>query len=141
LEATINVATLDDRLYALIARLTELTDEGKLPWSKTTRESAFSAELPSGSVIVSSVKGGRMGGYPYEVVLFGSDGEVVEEIRTLGPQEPVGPWDAPIRNLYIAARAAALDVQGAVNNMLLSLGVNPDGVPARPAPDEDDIPF
>ena len=138
------MATLDDRIYALISRLIELTNSGELRWERGGTSDMFEAATSSGVVEIESARGGRTGSYPYTLRINDHAGEEVERIDTLGPEDELGPWDVPLRDLYIAARANALDIAGTVDGLLQSLGVDPGQVPPRPdtsASPDDDIPF
>ena len=128
---------LNDRINALVGVLTERTQMGQFEWQKTGEPTTFSAVLPSGdSVLIYSE---ASGGYPYIFTLFDAGGEVVEQIQTLGPEDAVGRWDIQLRALYVAARAKALDIDGAVNRMLEGFGVDPNAV--GPMDANDEMPF
>jgi hypothetical protein len=130
--------TLDDRIHALVLKLTELSQAGGVTWSSISPQT-FSADLPSGNSV--TIESSRAG-YPYSFTLHDALGEAIERIDSLGPEDPVGPWDRPLRALYQAARASALNISGTVNQMLQDIGVDPASVPAMAADSsDDDIPF
>jgi len=137
--------TLDDRIYALISRYTELTTRNELDWQTTQHPDRFWADVPPDNAV--SVESSA-GGYPYTFTIYSRDSAEteypdwapVETIHTLGPADRVGPWDEPIRTLFMAARMQALDIGGTVARMLEGIGVDPEAVPPKPAVD-DDIPF
>ena len=133
--------TLDDRIHALIIRLTEITEAGGLDWVRMDAN-RFLTDVPQGSTaVISSAGAGRSGLYPYTLVLRGPDGEEIENIESLGPDEQLGPWDLPLRNLYRAARANALDIDNRIDQMLVDLGVDPTKVESIPDTSDEDIPF
>jgi hypothetical protein len=101
--------THEGRLHALITRYTELTNRNELDWEATSDTDTFWADVPpDNGVSVESTAGG----YPYTFTIFARDPSgaahgqwsPIETIRTLGPEDRVGPWDEPVRELFLAAR-------------------------------------
>jgi hypothetical protein len=146
------MSTSAERLFALVRTLADKTEAGDASWKKSDSATAFIYSLASGSVIIASLD--NDGNFPYEVSLLNDQGEVIESRSSSGRwnDDDEGQWDDALRRLYFAARGSALNIDGVLNSMLSSLGVDPNTVgpvvpPRNPAgdfpssPTDDDIPF
>ena len=110
--------TLDDRIYALISRYTELTTRNELDWQTTQHPDRFWADVPPDNAV--SVESSA-GGYPYTFTIYSRDSAEteypdwapVETIHTLGPADRVGPWVDLLREGEASSRRVNIPLAGA----------------------------
>jgi hypothetical protein len=104
------------RLIELCERLSGATLTGKVPWT-AEEDTAFSCAQRSGSVAIRSRD--RDGEAPYELVIYSPKGATVESLVSewTTAEEPAS-WNAPLADLYRAARRQALGVDEILDALL-----------------------
>lgn len=115
------MSSIEDKLIQLVELLAEQTDKGVLKWKRTDSEATFLLTRRQGSATIKSVDGD--GRSPYEFALLNGNGEEVETLTEDRTEN--GPMDRPLRALYEAARASALDITPLLNAWLADVTEEP----------------
>jgi len=119
------VATDEDKMIALAAKLLERTAAGKLHWEDTGFEDMFMASMEDASFRLA-----KEGPEDYSLTVLSPRGRVIAELHRVPPDyenQPVperlgGTGYPPLRSLYDLARRDALKVDETIDNLLQKLG-------------------
>lgn len=103
--------SIKSRLTTLVSDLARATNEGMLTWVTSDIPGAFTLSRPQGTASIGSIDGD--GTSPFEFVIFDVDGVEIESLReSLNIRQA---WDDPLRQLFEAARASALNITDALD--------------------------
>lgn len=109
---------VDSRIARLIERLHDKTRQGELDWRETPDLGEFSASFPKYSVVVSWSDRGKCW-----LKIYGPEGKFLEAVSDeqlrSGYEESAAHF---LEELFDLARRKALDVDGAIDELLATVG-------------------
>lgn len=107
------------RVIALCERLADATVAGATEW-QAAGDDHFTWTRAEGRVSIGARD--RDGQPPYEIAIFNTDGERVEELASaLADDESPADWNAPIAELYRVARRSALRADEIIDALMSAL--------------------
>jgi hypothetical protein len=109
----------EKRLYSIATVLLELTRRGRIDWSRGEDDLAFVTTRSETTIAIESLRAD--GGYPYQLTVYDRLGTPLDRLRT-GQTTLFPGGEQTLASLYDAARASALDVAGALDDLLQDLG-------------------
>ena len=117
------------RVIALCERLADATLRGATEWQHAV-DDHFTWTRAEGRVVIGARDGD--GQPPYEIAIFNPDGEKVEELASaLADDESPADWNAPIAELYRAARRSALRADEIIEALMSALPTSDVRPPAE----------
>lgn len=123
------MATIDTRapVIMLCERLAAATVSRAAEW-RSDSEDQYVWERDEGSVKVGSRD--RDGQPPYEMAIFNSDGERVDDlVSALVDDDVPADWNAPLAELYRVARRSALGADELIDALMAALPPSAEDVP------------
>ena len=106
------------RLIDLCDRLAEATLAGATDW-RGEGDDHYKWERPEGSISIGARD--RDGQPPYELTVFNSGDERVEELVSALVDDEPAPWNEPLTELYRVARRSALHADEIIDALMKTL--------------------
>ena len=117
--------TAEEKVWQLIQRLTEKTDQGAVVWEATAAQNTFQTSFPQYSVRIVDLDNQDYRSPQYILEMLDGNGNVIERLDDVDIQNSVPMETIVVRktmhDLYRAARRHAMGVDSALDSLLSEL--------------------
>ncbi len=110
---------ISNKIYTLVRRLFQMTQEEKLEWKETAREGVYQLVVDDYVIRVAEVPGENMKDVPsYVLQVCNAKGTVLEQVNAVDINDRMHDSTEFMQDLYLRVRRVALGTETALDHIL-----------------------